>query len=296
MLFSVIVPNYNSPMIDRTLESLARQSFDRERYEVIVVGMDQHNLIRESPCVRFDRSAQRLSAAAARNRGAAQADGEVLAFIDADCIAQVDWLAVLAERFADQSVNVVGGGVSFEAGNYWTFTDNLSTFHEYLATHAAGVKRQLPSLNFAVRRDAFRQVGGYDERYPRAAGGEDIELTLRLRRQGYRLNFEPRAMVRHAPPRNRLRDLLRHGFNQGKYSTKVDPRYARLEGLPWPLYTRWGVLIAAPLLATLVSMRVLRAIDWRKQARVLPAVWLNKFAWCVGAACRPRGGINWGQK
>jgi len=292
MLFSVIVPNYNSPTIERTLESLDRQSFDRERYEVIVVGMDQHNLIHENNRMRFDRSTRRLSAAAARNRGAAQANGEVLIFIDADCIAQIDWLTVLADRFADRSVSVVGGGVSFEARNYWTLADNLSMFYEYLATRAASVKRQLPSLNLAIRRDAFRQVGGFDERYPRAAG-EDADLTIRLRLQGYRLNFEPRAVVLHAPSRNRPRDLLQHGFYQGKYSTKVDPRYTQTEGLSWPLRTRWGVLIAAPLLATIVSLRVLTAVGWRKYGRTLPAVWLNKLAWCVGAACRPRGGINW---
>jgi glycosyltransferase involved in cell wall biosynthesis len=291
--FSVIVPNYNSPVVDRTIKSLEQQSFDRDLYEIIVVGTDRYGLVRGSDLVRFDRTEQRLSPAAARNRGAAQASGEILVFIDADCIARSDWLSVLAERFTDSRINVMGGSVEFETANYWTLSDNLSMFHEHLASCPPGHKRLLPSLNLAVRRAIFQKIGGFDERYPRAAG-EDADLTVRLRLQGHALMFEPRAVVLHYPARDRLVDLWQHGFYQGKYSIKVDPRFAHTDGLFWPLRTRPGVLFAGPLLATLAAGRVIARGKGMTYWYTFPALWIAKLAWCMGAACRPRGGVQWG--
>lgn len=286
MRFSVVVPNLHTPNVDQAVESLERQAFERAGYEVIVVGLDKYKRVRESDVVRFDRSEQALSPAQARNRGAAQARGEIVAFTDADCAARPAWLAVLAERFDDPAITVVGGGVEFDTGTYWSLADNLSMFHDYLAVLPPGQRRQLPSLNLAVRREVFAQVGGFDERYPRAAG-EDADLTIRLRQQGHILYFEPRAIVFHAPARSRLVDVWRHAFYQGKYSSKVDPRYASREGLAWPLRTRWGVTLAAPLLALAVTARILMQPHARRYWRTAPAIVMAKIAWCLGAACRP---------
>jgi len=287
--FTVIIPNLHTPSIGETVQALEQQDYDRAQFEVIVVGMDKYGLVRESDVARFDRSERPLSPAQARNRGAGQARGEVLVFTDADCLPRPDWLAALAERFGDPAVTVVGGGVAFDRQNYWMFADNLSMFYDYLAEHPPGERRQLPSLNLAIRRELFEAVGGFDERYPRPSG-EDADLTIRLRKLGHCLRFEPRAVVIHHPPRNRPVDLLRHGYYQGKYSTKVDPRYSDEEGLPWPLGTRWGVVLSAPLLGAAVTLQIFRRYqNLRKYWYTSPAIYLAKLAWCLGAANRP----NW---
>jgi cellulose synthase/poly-beta-1,6-N-acetylglucosamine synthase-like glycosyltransferase len=293
--FSIVVPTYNAPTIDRTIESLEHLEFDRREYEVIVVGVDHSGRVRSSDLVRFDRTAQRLPPAVARNRGASQVTGEILVFIDADCIARPDWLMILAKQFVDPTVTIVGGGIEFENRNYWTLADNLSMFYEFRAARPPALKLLLPSLNLAIRREVFQQFGGFDERYPRPSG-EDSDLTTRLRLKGHLLRFDPRAVVLHAPPRDRLRDLLRHSFYQGKYSIKVDPRYAQTVALAWPLRTRLGVICAAPVLATLAAVRVIGTSGIRAYWHMFPAVWVAKLAWCAGAACRPQGGVNWGQR
>lgn len=285
MRFSVIIPNLHTPTIDRTIEALEHQAFDRTQYEVIVVGMDQYNRVYTSDLVRFDRSDCPLSPAAARNRGAAQARGDIIVFTDADCVAHPDWLAVLAERFADSSVNVVGGGVAFEPRGYWTIADSISSFHDYLASLPSGERQLLASLNLAIRRQVFMEVGGFDERRPI---GEDSDLSIRLRRQGYVLYFESRAVVRHLPLRNRPVDLLRHGYYYGKYSIKVDPRYATEKGLPSILRTRLGLVFGAPIIAAGVTMRIFK-LDrqlWQHWY-TMPAIFAAKLAWCLGAATRP---------
>ena len=284
MEFSVVIPSLNSPIIQQTIDAICDQHYDMQKVETIVVGLDEAGLIQPRHHVIFDNTIHPFSPAAARNRGAAQARGSIIVFTDADCIPDKDWLKVLAERFEPPSVNVVGGGVDFDQTGYWALADNLSMFYEYLSTHSPGKRRQLPSLNLAIRSHVFAEVGGFDERYPRPSG-EDADLTIRLRKKGYDLDFEPSAIVTHSPPRHRFSDMLRHSYYQGMYSTKIDPRYAEEEGLPGLLRTRPGVILAAPILAGLVSGSIfIKYPDLLRFWYTLPAIYISKIAWCLGAA------------
>ena len=283
LTLTVVVPNDNSPVVDQTIASIEQQTLSPQAYDVVIVGRDAPGRVRVSERVHHDRSEHRLNPAQARNRGAAQSRAEVVVFLDADCIARPDWLAGLAKRFADPQVNVVGGGVEFGTDNYWAVADNLNMFHEFLASLPSGQRRLLPSLNFAIRRTVFLQVGGFDERYPRAAG-EDADLSMRLCQQGQVLWFEPCAVVRHMPPRHRLVDLLRHAYYQGQYSVKVDPRYIGPDGLAWPWRTRAGLLAGAPLLAVGATLRLFLTPAARRYWYTMPAILLAKLAWCLGAA------------
>ncbi len=285
--FSIIIPNLNTPGVGKAIASLESQNFDHERYEIIVVGMDNYDLVHTSNMVKFDQSDQPLSPAQARNRGAEQAFGEILVFTDADCIASPEWLSILEERFTDPSVSVVGGGIWFSRENYWATSDNLAMFYEFLAFYPAGERQQLPSLNLAVRRKVFKEIGGFDERYPRPSG-EDADLSLRLRKHGCRLVFEPRALIFHDPHRNRCIDLLRHSFYQGKYSTKIDPRYRAESELPGFINSRLGLFFFAPFLASGVFFKIFRNQEiFHDYWITAPAVYLAKLAWCMGACNHP---------
>ena len=284
---SVIIPNLHSPIINFTIDALEKQIFTQGDYDITVVGADKFNLVRESDRVHFDQSDIPLSPAQARNRGAAQTNGEIIVFIDADCIPDLKWLAILWSHFSDPSINVVGGGVKFEDENYWTVADNISMFYNFLAHNPPGPKQHLPSLNLAIRRTAFEEVGGFDERYPRPSG-EDTDLTIRLRKAGYILNFEPEVIILHNPPRNTLFDLLRHSYYQGMYSTKVEPRYAQEEGLPGIFGTRFGLVLFSPLLAMGITFRIFSSYYILKKYWItVPAVYLSKLAWCIGASNHP---------
>lgn len=287
MRASIIVPNLHSPIIDRTLDSIRQQSYNEDETEILVVGMDRHGLVHEDDLVTHYCTEHPVSPAVARNIGVEAARGEVLCFIDADCVASPEWLSVLLSRYDDKSVHVVGGAVEFRRDCYWSLADNVSMFHRYMTKSPGSTRAQLPSLNLSARRWVFDEVGGFDERYPRAAG-EDADLTIRIRNAGITLNFEPRAIVYHRPDRHRATDLVRHSFYQGRYSTKVDPRYAASEGLPWPLRKRIGLILCAPILAAGATWHIFASRrDLWAHWQIVPAVYLSKIAWSLGAASHP---------
>ena len=76
-------------------------------------------------------------------------------------------------------------------------------FHEFVPGLPPGPRLLLPTLNLSLRREVFESVGGMDESFPGAAA-EDADWTIRIRRGGRRLWFDPAAVVAHAPARTCL--------------------------------------------------------------------------------------------
>jgi glycosyltransferase involved in cell wall biosynthesis len=285
LFISVIIPNLHTPVIGATLDALRRQTWPREQTEVIVVGQDRFGIVETAEGVTFLRTETPVLPGQARNHGAGVARGDVLAFLDADCVPAPQWLDILAERFADPRTNVVGGSVDFGRDQYWKLADNLSTFRGHLPDSPGESRRSMPSLNLSVRRSVFLEVGGFDER---RATAEDMDLCARLSRAGCMLYFERRAVIWHNPPRTELRHLWQHAYTFGHNSLKVDPRYAgQPEAFPGWLRRPVALILLAPFMAAGVTVRTF--LPNRRlwpMAYVAPGVFLAKLAWCLGAARR----------
>ena len=289
---SIIIPNLCSPIIDQVLAAIRAQDFDLSQVEILVVGLDGPGLVQTDKLVRLVSTHVPVPPAVARNLGVQEAKGDILCFLDADCIPDRHWLSILMSRYNEKDVNIVGGGVRFLTSNYWTLADNIATFSPYLDTAPAGTREQLPSLNLSLRREVWETVGPFDERYPRPAG-EDADWTIRARLSGYSLNFEPRAFVVHCPIRSTFRDLWAHAVGFGTYSTKVDKRYQEILGLPF-IFKHWVlILLAAPGMALWASLRAFQNIHLWRYLYTFPAVYIAKLGWCWGASKRLRGQVIW---
>jgi cellulose synthase/poly-beta-1,6-N-acetylglucosamine synthase-like glycosyltransferase len=162
--------------------------------------------------------------AAARNRGAKEAAWGVIAFTDADCIPQPDWLERLLEAF-EPGVDGVGGAYANANPDKWL---SRMIQQEILLRHEKmqGEVDFLGSFNAAFRREAFMEMGGFDEDF-KAASAEDNDLSYRMRDAGYALRFAPNAVVAHNHPERLwpyLRTQGRHGFWRMKLYAKHPKR------------------------------------------------------------------------
>ncbi|MBV8199317.1 MAG: glycosyltransferase, partial [Acidobacteria bacterium] len=244
---SVIVPDLDSPLIDRTLAALREQGAPGPRVEVLVVGSDAPGRVPRGGAVRFVAAAERLNPAAARNRGVAAARGELLLFTDADCRPAAGWMERLAAAL--DRAPVAGGAVTFpRAAGVWALADNIASFHLLLADRPAeaDTRRPLGSLNLGVTRAAWERVGPFDERLPTS---EDHDWVLRARAAGLATAFVPAALVEHAAVRATRRDLEAHAAWYGAHFRQFLARHpgAFAGGPTWA--TRRRLRLAAPLKA-----------------------------------------------
>src|SRR5512143_2625170 len=134
---SVVIPARNAPLLDRTLASLAVQPKRAALSEVIVVGEAPSGTHCADLAVTVIRPERPVTSPVARNLGMQAASCAWLAFLDADCVAAPDWLNRLLAA-AGQGYQVVGGGVDFGGGSYWSDVHNISELHDFHSSAPAG--------------------------------------------------------------------------------------------------------------------------------------------------------------
>jgi GT2 family glycosyltransferase len=133
----------------------------------------------------------------ARNRGAEIADRDVLVFVDADVVVHQDTLRRIERCLTEHpEVAALFGSYDDDPTGQSVVSRYKNLLHHYV--HQRG-KRE--AFTFwagcgAIRREVFRELGGFDERYRRPSI-EDIELGARLRQRGYRIWLIPEIQVTH---------------------------------------------------------------------------------------------------
>jgi GT2 family glycosyltransferase len=193
---TVVVPVHNcAATIEDCLGALVAQTYPRELTEILVVDNDSTDetpvLAASFPVTLLAERDVRTSYAA-RNRGAAAASGEIVAFTDGDCIAAPDWLRRLAGAFDDPAVAAVAGTVD-DAPPGSLCEEFTARIQPFARPQRAGLTTLL-TANVAIRRSALERLGGFDERLPT---GGDVDFGWRLQGAGMRLIDEPRARVVH---------------------------------------------------------------------------------------------------
>jgi glycosyltransferase involved in cell wall biosynthesis len=197
LLISIIVPVLNGgKTIRKCLEALVRQIYPAEKYEIIVVDNGSYdntvNIVEKFPVrLLFEKRAH--NSYMARNLGVKYAEGEIIVFIDADCIAERDWLANLVEPFHDENIGVVAGEVlSPEPKN---LIQGFYTFSGFLEQEKK-VKNKISAIataNVAIRKAIFSVVGQFDESF---RWGGDNDFGIRIQREtNYLLRFDKKAIV-----------------------------------------------------------------------------------------------------
>jgi GT2 family glycosyltransferase len=260
---SVVVPTALSRVdqLGRCVRALL--ALDHPDFEIIVVDNRPAGAspAPELPGARVVRE-PRPGISAARNRGLATATGEIVAFTDDDVVVDRRWLLALGERFArepelaavtglvvpseletpaqiwfEQSGSGLDRGyapLTFErAGRFRVkrraHDDGSERVHSLYATGEFGL-----GSNMAFRAGVLRDAGGFDEALGTGTptrGGEDLAILLELLAAGYRLGYEPSAIIHHTH-RATLAELERQMYGYGAGFTAMltaiglrDPRH-----------------------------------------------------------------------
>ncbi len=197
---SVVIPSYNSARtIGRTLESLAAQRGDYLREIILVDSSDDGKtpgMIAgfTSQGLRVLRLEKKTMPATARNLGAAQAGGAVLAFIDSDAYAAVDWLERIWHAYED-GCRAGGGAIllpEFQRQVRIAEAQYYLQFNEFMETGRRRVKTFVPSCNLFCDAELFKRVGGF----PEIRASEDVLFGLKVG-ETEKFFFDPRIRVYH---------------------------------------------------------------------------------------------------
>lgn len=207
---SVIVPSLTGGRLDRLLDSLDAQTAP---HQVIVVdnGCPDSSVRRaceRHPRVERIRFERNLGFSRAANAGAARADGDVLVMVNDDVVCDPPFVAELAGAIEPQEGVTLATGVLRDAADpHLIETAGVELDHTLLAFDYLngeplsildqGVPDPLCPVGAAAAfdRDAFRAVGGFDERI--FAYWEEVELSLRMLRAGGRCRLAARAQGTH---------------------------------------------------------------------------------------------------
>jgi GT2 family glycosyltransferase len=278
LLASIVVPNLDSPLVDRTLAALSAQDLDRSAYEILVVGRDTPGLVPRDGSVRFVESPQPLGAGASRNLGVQEALGEHLLFTDADCRPSPEWAARLLQTL--DRAPVAGGSVRFSlTGNRWAVADNIASFSELLSDRPAGNQSNRPvgSLNLGLTRSAWDRVGPFDEEL---ITSEDYDWILRARAEGLGIFFEPAAQVEHADVRLDRPALEAHAAWYGRHFNAFRRKHRGVfdSGPTWQSRNR--LAMTRPLKAWVSSIQIFLDHPMLRPAwQALPGVVAFKMTW-----------------
>lgn len=156
-----------------------------------------------------------------RDMMAKKAKGEILAFLDDDAFPQANWLKRALVHFQNKEVGAVAGpGITPAKSNFWQKV-SANVFESYLG--GAGMRcRYLPegktrevddwpSVNLIVRATVFKKIGGFSSHY---WPGEDTLLCLNIIKAGYKILYEPKAVVYH----HRRTNFIKHFQQIGNYA------------------------------------------------------------------------------
>lgn len=227
-LISIIIPAYNARhTIGKNLSSLSQQDYKGKK-EILVVNSSQdgtESFIHQNfPEVQVIQLPRRAYTGEAKNIGLKKAQGEVIAFIDSDCIASPQWLSTAAQRY-EQGYRIVGGSIGNT--NFSKIVSKAEYFLEVIQLSPGSRARfvnLISTANCFFSRKIFDKYGPF----PSIRKGVDMIFSHYLIEQGEKILFDPRMKVSHACTSNFFRYIQKQILH-GEYSM-VTRRQAKLPG------------------------------------------------------------------
>jgi glycosyltransferase involved in cell wall biosynthesis len=189
-----VIPVLNAEKtIKKCLESIFMQEYSTAAFEVIVVDNGSKDASLELlkkfyVKILIDKTA---TISKLRNIGARNGQGNILAFVDSDCIVSKRWLEKALTYFEDEAVGIVGSHYKIPENCNWVGKawDAISA-----KRGVKGEVDQLPGGNMFIAKKCFEEIGGFNETL---ITNEDVDICYRASKAGYRVYSDPNISVIH---------------------------------------------------------------------------------------------------
>ncbi len=231
---SVVISVYNrKDLMKKTIDAMLRS--DYKNYEIVAVDGGSTDGTLEM-LNAYAKKSKRLKILvdktpgrnAARNTGIDMAKGEIVIFVDSDCIVEKNWMEEIVKPFSDKSVGgVIGRTAADKKGLFWYHMEN-----DYL---------QFIGHNSAYRMSIIKKIGGFDKRFKIAR--EDTDLAWSVIESGYKMVYCEKARMTHISKKvsvfyriKNQRTFLYDGLLIRKHA-KLYKKYFYKNGMPatiWP--------------------------------------------------------------
>lgn len=199
MKLSVVIPAYNEEdYINIPLNSLSKQEF--KNFEVVVCLNNCTDKTAE--VVSEFKDAQKLNiktveeshkgVAFARNAGFSHTSGDIIASADADTFYPPDWTKKIVEKFSKKDIDCLYGPVYIKSDSRLMRFSAKYLFSLFLKISHFFKNYNLNGMNFAIRCQAFKQVGGFNTSWKSA---EDVYIGVKLKELGKKVSFEKDLIV-----------------------------------------------------------------------------------------------------
>lgn len=223
--FSIIVPVYNNALeLERCLRSI-RETSSSHRVEIIVVddcSPDDGALIElatERYQAHYQYLTENVGPGAARNQGALLAKGDILIFIDADCVVSREWISRLTKPIRESKCMATTSCYCGPVSRSWlTVFQDEDYSYRMPATECDAYF--LNSCNFAIDRQTFLSLGGF----PLERVGEDARLGITLAECGKPARYLPDVGVFHSYHRS-LRGYVKQRYSFAFQGLRIVLRY-----------------------------------------------------------------------
>lgn len=238
-MITVIIIVKNDRGIRNTLIELEKIP-KPQKVEILVVDASKGKLDdikKELPEVRWvyfhNKTNKKITIPEQRNLGLKEAKGNIIAFIDANCIPVDNWLIELVKPINNEGESVIAGSFKSIGGKtVWDVGKERMNSKKYLD--------EAPTINMAFKKEIIKKVGFFDEKFNY---GSDVDFTWRATDLGYKIRYNKNAIIYHdwGNLQQEIKRAFRYGEGRARLYKKHLHRWKDLFGydmvtLIYPLY------------------------------------------------------------
>jgi glycosyltransferase involved in cell wall biosynthesis len=284
---SIIIPAKNAAQtLPQTLESITKFSIQKQAEIIVVIdGIDNPTTSVASRYPVKVIIGNGKGPAAARNIGIAHSRGEILIFLDADCIVSSNWYTEhIKAHQIHHGLFAVGGSICMrQTTSLWATCDHLCSWYNVNPYRKRGCVPNHPPANLSIRRESFNLVGPFQEDLSQKGVHEEAQWQGKLLRMNGRILFEPCASVWHIDRGNFI-GYLKHNYWWGYNSLTVKSKTGISR---FPFIYKKQTLLLLLFVPFAIAHTFYTILCWLRSGKILalffgPLIFIGRMSYSIG--------------